>query len=124
VENQKPVSHFPARGPRRRTGLTSPARQSPKGDITRAHLATLALSDFQAHRPLETKAAFRLILCWKQNQSSGSFLDWKMPILLRRKELGVVEGGQGLRRPLAPAEALRRYRRVFSLYTEFSVCYL
>ena len=78
VENRKQVSHFPMRGPRRRTRLTSPAQQPTKGDITRTHLATLALSSFQAHRPLETKAAFRLILCWKQNQISGSFLDWKM----------------------------------------------
>jgi hypothetical protein len=66
VENQNQVSHFSTRASRirLRSCFSQNQRRKKKGGFRVAALVK-TVSDFQAHRPLETDVDFRLILCWK-----------------------------------------------------------
>src|SRR5581483_2928910 len=92
MDNQRQVFHFPTAfcflsKRRTRDGRAAhPARldmerlltcPKTKGGISRQPASGIR-RHFQAHRPLETKTYFRLILYWKQTQVSGSSYDWKM----------------------------------------------
>jgi hypothetical protein len=92
VENQKQVFHFPTAfffslkeekqepgGLRAPPGLRRKQTRLYQNERSKFHPSTgVHVVHFQVHRPLETKPHFRLILCWKQTQISGSSLDWKM----------------------------------------------
>ena len=123
VENQKQVFHFPTAffslsKKRTRDGRASrPARlemkrlliyPKTKGGISRRR-ASGTRRHFQAHRPLETKSYFRLILYWKRTQFSGSSLDWKMLIAgVEREYQRCWEGSRFDGKHLPPAAVVQQ----------------
>src|SRR5713101_3435877 len=81
VENQNQVSHFPTRGSRRRAPFLSFKTQNPEKEVGRPAASS---SSF-----------FRITLCWKRNQISGSFFDWNMLVAVVHRLSTSVSGPKG-----------------------------